>query len=441
MSTIQTLTSPFKPQREKHALVYCRNFKAINDKRSVSHRDKGILLAILAFTTNDKLFQNFDKLDATQLAELAHLSEIALKNLRNWDGRPSTTIITPVVTPAPSRPSSPQGNPSRKESSSSPGIRGGRLAELQAEEGGLEAIVTPQSCDNPLGRQLLAYLGLGDTFPNIPLMSFSRSAKIGENCLNRQQNFCLITGCVGTHNLAHIFPYSSLNPAKAATILTWRFIHIFLGTENTQLLVDELWSKEQGINTPKNGMSIVTTLHTFFDNGAFSLIPIRLTQGANDYLDVECRLYAPDALLHMTMTRDKANVEEQYEFYEDEAPYRVFGESSRKLNDGDMIRITTPDANIYPLPSPVLLFWHRHLWSTLTSAELVTPQSESKREDQRDIDLRRPIPAQERENSDSQIQKIIENEKRFIEFLHRITTPEDFLDSNGGDYSEDYYYL
>ncbi|KAF3147905.1 hypothetical protein TWF569_006012 [Orbilia oligospora] len=87
MAASRDLESSFKPQREKHALIYCKKFKAINDTRLVSNHDKDILLAVLAFTANEKLFKMFDRLSVSHLKELAHLSEITFKNLRNFDGR------------------------------------------------------------------------------------------------------------------------------------------------------------------------------------------------------------------------------------------------------------------------------------------------------------------------------------------------------------------
>ncbi|KAK6511798.1 hypothetical protein TWF481_000704 [Arthrobotrys musiformis] len=473
MSTSKDLTSPFKPLREKQALVYCKIFKAVNDKRLLSHRDKEILLGVLAFTTNEGLFKTFDKLSIFELKELAHLSEIALKNLRNWGGRPATTVTTPQRTPAGSRqgsrPQSPLGSNTEIESPS--GTRRGRIAELQEME--VEPnipVAFDNPSNNPLGLCILNVLGLKENLAWIPASSFSRSGVFGKDCVSRQQGFCAITGGPLSNNqqTAYIFPHSSLNPKTSATALTWRFLQIFLGTTNTELLASELWSEEKGVHTTKNGISIFPTLHTFFDKGKISLIPIRLTQGSHDYLDVEIGLYSDDFVVGRIRVFSNQDVEKQFIFEQGKLPRREIQTSGRDIKDGDMIRITTKDSEQYPLPSPVLLYWHRHLWSTLTSTGLSTPQSENRNDDLKDSTLENRTRTQEPEGSsfddpahdagegssggrhygndgadergpyivdysNKDIQKILEQEARFFNFLRSISTPEDFED----DYSSE----
>ncbi|KAF3902272.1 hypothetical protein ABW20_dc0103185 [Dactylellina cionopaga] len=408
MANSEYLKSPFKPEREKHPVIYCKMFQVINDARLIDHHDKGILLAVLAFTTNNKLFRTFDKLSVSDLKDLANLSEIALKNLRNW------------------------------------------------------------------GIGLLSTLGLLESSPELPSTSLSRSARFGDDCLKRQQGICLLTGTgfSSDQQNAHIFPHSSLNYTKAATSLTWRFILIFLGAANANILADELWSKESGIHTTKNGISFFPNEHGFFDNGKLSLIPVCLTKNHHDYLDVEVGLYSAAPAVEIISTSDKLNVEEQYNLQQDEMPKRAAQDPRRFIKDGDMVRITTPDPLLLPLPSPILLYWHRHLWSTLTSAGLSTPQSGNRREDWRDLSLRKRTSAQRLRNSplggssnsrgegssggvgqgcdgvdepknytDEDLRIFYEREARFLEGLRRLTVPADGCsDGYRTDYSDDYYY-
>ncbi|KAF3121176.1 hypothetical protein TWF703_002024 [Orbilia oligospora] len=324
MAASRDLESSFKPQREKHALIYCKKFKAINDTRLVSNHDKGILLAVLAFTANEKLFKMFDRLSVSHLKELAHLSEITFKNLRNFDGRAGD------------------------DCSDSSEI-GGNTA--------LDMMKISKPCDNPLDLGILASLGLKETFPGIPSKSFSISgATIEDDCILRQQDCCLFSGLrlAGEEQTAHLFPPSSLDTTNAATILTWRFLHIFLGTANTKILSDELWSEE------------------------------KMGSGLNPSGETVQRI----------KSFDKLAVEEQYTFRRGEAPERIFEAPDRYIKDGDTIRITNPDPELLSLPSYILMYWHRHLWSTLTSPGLSKPPHEIAGEDSRDWYFRKRTSAQ-----------------------------------------------
>ncbi|KAF3286129.1 hypothetical protein TWF970_009679 [Orbilia oligospora] len=447
MANSKDLESPFKPQREKHALIYCKKFKAINDIRLVSNHDKGILLAVLAFTANEKLFKMFDRLSVSHLKELAHLSEIALKNLRNFDGRPVTTVVTPqVLTPTGSRSQSPLRGVTGREWSRHTG-----LPEIEGNTA-LDMMKISKPCDNPLGLGILASLGLKETFPGIPSKSFSISgATMEDDCILRQQDCCLFSGLglAGEERTAHLFPPSSLDPTNAATILTWRFLHIFLGTANTKILSGEIWSKEKGIQTTKNGISVFSNEYGYFNRGEVALIPVRLThavQGSYDYLDVQVGLYSAGETVQRIKSFDKLAVEEQYIFRRGEAPERIFEDPGRYIKDGDMIRITTPDPELLPLPSYILMYWRRHLWSTITSAGLSNPPYEIAGEDSRDCYLRKHMSAQPlRINSsdghhgyeeggrdgylvkytDEDLQRIIDQEARFLDFLHEIAVRED----------------
>ncbi|KAK6345397.1 hypothetical protein TWF718_007313 [Orbilia javanica] len=412
METLKKLESPFKTQREAHPDIYCRIFGAINDKRLLDHKHKTLLLAILSFTTNEELFRAFDKLDVPVLEDLARLSETALESLRNWGGRSVTAASTP---------STPPRNP-----------------------------------QHDLGLIVLKHLRLKDAFPGIPGASFSRSARFGRYCNLRQQNLCILTGLRldGSQETAHIFPHSILNPNNSVSLLTWRFIQIFLGTEITKTLVRELWSEEDGIQTAKNGIATYPHIHNFFDKGKISLIPIYLTRGIYDYLDVEVGIYSSEQGPQSICTWDKLSIGEQYTCGDDNLPYRVLETHPRYIKNGDIIRITTPHSISLPLPSPVLLYWHRHLWSTLTSAGLGSSQSESKAEDLKSFlalnNFGEGSSGHRRQgydgacdqdwSDDEVIGEIREREARFIAFLEKITVPEDFVDDYDGNNSDDYYY-
>ncbi|KAF3311296.1 hypothetical protein TWF173_008442 [Orbilia oligospora] len=413
MTNSKDLESTFKPQREKHALIFCKKFKAINDTRLVSNHDKGILLAVLAFTSNEKLFKMFDRLSVSHLKELAHLAEIALKNLRNLDGRPVTTVVTPqVLTPTGSRSQSPLRGVTGREWSRHTG-----LPEI-GENTALDMMKISKPCDNPLGLGILASLGLRETFPGIPSKSFSTSgATIEDDCILRQQDCCLFSG---------------------------------LGLA--------------GIQTTKNGICVFSNEYNYFNRGEVALIPVRLThavQGSYDYLDVQVGLYSAGETVQRIKSFDKLSVEEQYIFRRGEAPERIFEDPGRYIKDGDMIRITTPDPELLPLPSYILMYWHRHLWSTLTSAGLSNLPYEIAGEDSRDWYLRKRMNSQPlRSNSsdghhgyeesgrdgylvkytDEDLQKIIDQEARFLDFLHEIAVPEDDFEGHDTDYSDDYYY-
>ncbi|KAF3155110.1 hypothetical protein TWF788_006455 [Orbilia oligospora] len=440
MASSRDLESPFKPQREKHALIYCKKFKAINDTKLVSNHDKGILLAVLAFKQR-KIIQN-----------------IALKNLRNFDGRPATTVVTPqVLSPAGSRSQSPLR-----------GVTEGgwsRHTELP-ESGGhtaLDMMKIYKPYDNPLGLGILTSLGLKETFPGIPSKSFSISgATIEDDCILRQQDCCPFfgLGLAGEERTANLFPLSSLDPTNDTTILIWRFLHILLGTANKKYILDELWSEEKGIQTTKNGTSVFSNEYGYFNRGEIALIPVRLThaQDSYDYLNVQVGLYSAGETVQRTKSFDKFAVGEQYIFRRGEAPERIFEDPGCYIKDGNIIKITTPDPELLPLPSYVLMYWHRHLWSTLASAGLSRPPHEIAGEDSRDWYLRKRMSAQPlRSNSsdghhgyeegrrdgypvaytDEDLQTIIDQETRFLDFLYEISVPENDFGGHGTDYSDE----
>ncbi|KAK6501443.1 hypothetical protein TWF481_009281 [Arthrobotrys musiformis] len=65
--------------------------------------------------------------------------------------------------------------------------------------------------------------------------------------------------------------------------------------------------------------------------------------------------------------------EEQLIINEDAGTYeRVSLNTWRRLSDGDIIRIATPDREL-PLPSETLLFWHHYVWQILGSSALNKP--------------------------------------------------------------------
>ncbi|KAF3157729.1 hypothetical protein TWF751_002215 [Orbilia oligospora] len=107
------------------------------------------------------------------------------------------------------------------------------------------------------------------------------------------------------------------------------------------------------------------------------------------------------------------------------------------------------------------MYWHRHLWSTLTSAGLSKPPHEIAGEDSRDWYFRKRTSAQPLGSNssdghhdyeeggrdgyllrytDEDLQRIIDQEARFLDFLHEIAVPEDDFEGHGTDYSDDYYY-
>ncbi|KAF3220064.1 hypothetical protein TWF106_006811 [Orbilia oligospora] len=429
MASSRDLESPFKPQREKHAPIYCKKFKAINDTKLVSNHDKGILLAVLAFKQR-KIIQNEFR----------------------WTAGDDCSDSSGTVT--------------RRESFSESLARCYRGGMEQTYGTAREWRTYSVGYDENIQTiclGILTSLGLKETFPGIPSKSFSISgATIEDDCILRQQDCCPFfgLGLAGEERTANLFPLSSLDPTNDTTILIWRFLHILLGTANKKYILDELWSEEKGIQTTKNGTSVFSNEYGYFNRGEIALIPVRLThaQDSYDYLNVQVGLYSAGETVQRTKSFDKFAVGEQYIFRRGEAPGRIFEDPGYYIKDGNIIKITTPDPELLPLPSYVLMYWHRHLWSTLASAGLSRPPHEIAGEDSRDWYLRKRMSAQPlRSNSsdghhgyeegrrdgypvaytDEDLQTIIDQETRFLDFLYEISVPENDFGGHGTDYSDE----
>ncbi|KAF3901576.1 hypothetical protein ABW21_db0202840 [Orbilia brochopaga] len=338
------------------------------------YRDQALALqALMSHTTNETLFNQFTELSQNELKNLAKLTLIGLKNLRNYSGRPATTVDTPPTTPV----QSPATSPARGR----PGSPGPSHQRVKAIREGTPAI-PPSSTSTPDLYQIVnviakGLLGIKNTVPDLPDKALGRSSSFAADCKTRQEGYCAITSVEmdDIDETAHIFPHSSLNQNKDYTMITWLFIVIILGESLRDKLVKELFTESKGIHTPSNGMCMDVSLHRRYDTGLFVLVPVQWPFGETDCLEVRYVCHSDMDNMRILMTYLPLAPNEQVLLDEDRNLSRRRLEAPRQLQNGDIIRLYTKDPTGLPLPSPFLLFFHEYFWKVLGYSGLQGPRA------------------------------------------------------------------
>ncbi|EPS37885.1 hypothetical protein H072_8355 [Dactylellina haptotyla CBS 200.50] len=370
------LTTPFVPIRRENPEVFFHAVDHLETSTMVECYEKCVLQGIAMSTTNLDLLKIIPNLDPPQLRELAQLSMIALKNLRNWSGRPSSAINSPnassTTTPTGARPAGTSPSfmsavisrlrvlrESRESSEDdSTGLSGPFPLPLGTyipkNSSRLQLSAFAKSLRHRKASCIIQRLGITREDPRLPSKvrrdtDYTDYTKV---CELREQERCLITGetAVGDE-IAPIFPFPILQDDNPGYQHTWRFIVILLG-ENmrdtlVKLLVDEFWG------------------------GAHTCEWNALSKSPPFYLDVRCNRHLT-ADQTLPFVKYPADPNEQFIFDSEEGHQRNFTDESRSLNDGDTIRIASPDDET-PLPSETLLFWNVYVWRILGAVALTGP--------------------------------------------------------------------
>ncbi|EPS40123.1 hypothetical protein H072_6058 [Dactylellina haptotyla CBS 200.50] len=349
----EKLRSPFTPSRTRHPRIFQQLFDHIQYTPKLNHSEKRVLKSLISHTPNEKLFLNFRILNGTRLKILHDLAVAALKNLRNALSRSSSVSDTsgtqsPTVTET-NYPTSPQDL---------------HVTEAQALE-------------------LLRLFEMKDDDIKLPTENSAGDAEFAQLCIERERFMCLVTSFDSAFSchVAHIFPFSCLNLANMINGLTWQFLILFLGEENRSLLISKVFTEDNNIHSPQNGLTLLLALHNFYDMGAFCLVPVKRSIGAYTgyFLEVKYTLYADIDALTATVSLTPEDPNDQCQLDPQGFPIirnKLQVKEKRDLEHGDRIRISTPDPEIMPLPSQTLLFWQELFWNLWGDCGLGTAASD-----------------------------------------------------------------
>ncbi|KAK6332426.1 hypothetical protein TWF696_003141 [Orbilia brochopaga] len=364
MAEPESFTNPFRTQRELHPVKFSNLLSYLESLPYIIPRDRLALQVFITYSTNPILFDRLRSLNINQMKELAMLTIIGLKNLRNMGGRPASTVATPITTPVSSPAASPSGSPQSNKS-----LRESFLAE----QAGKSSPILPPPKTLGIADTILDLFEITNPHPNLPRKGLGRASAFKEGCKIRQENRCAITSSSrSTTQSAHIFPFSALDYTKRHNAITWRFLVLFLGEKKRDELVNELQSDKSGIHTTANGISVASDIHSVYDQGYITIVPLHRPIGDRRYMDVYIHALNTQATLRGLATYHRVAPDQQYLVNEDTGVVLMGAElpQGRNITHATQIRLGTVDPDLYPLPSPLLLFWHRHLWQSLTAIGL-----------------------------------------------------------------------
>ncbi|KAF3912116.1 hypothetical protein ABW21_db0204843 [Orbilia brochopaga] len=351
MASIEKLKSPFVPVRITHPVLYSRFINYLDDLFEISFDEKLALESVISHTTNESFFKIVCQMKRLQLCELVELAQfclVALKNLRNYGGRPALTLETPALSPFGSPPSNATDNQIRAESATKP----------------------PARLSSPLfqiGTKLCVIFNIKEPVPLILDNQPARQRELSDSCKLRQQLRCAVSGLelYDGDETTHLFPFSALRNLRGVSKITWIFMSLFLGEELRNELVKELTSETSGIHTAKNGIRVDGYIQTRYNRGLLSLVPLNRPKNDIQHMDVRFSCYSTKDYITMMQTLIPKDPADQLIFGDEGAEVRRILPQTRPLRDGDVLRFFTPDPAQLPLPSSLLLFWHQHLWKTL----------------------------------------------------------------------------
>ncbi|KAK6527629.1 hypothetical protein TWF694_004612 [Orbilia ellipsospora] len=308
------LKSPFEPVSSRHPKLYIQWMGMIRDKTEITWKEKTVLKALLSNTTNEKLFYGLSKLPVEHLRQLSKLALTAINNLKNTRGRPSTNPNTPEKSqnksPAPKvaedtvMGDAPQTGSSGQQKSGPTSLSAG-IVRSEGATVSYSDIFTVLQIDNDL--------------PNPPLKKPVRSDKMGKLSTERDY-LCLFTlMTLGSSEMKHIFPFSSLSIGDKTKALTWQFFTLFLSAENRADIVKNVYTAADKLNTPKNGLTLDLMSHLRFGKGWIAYLPIRkhsIGDRGDFMLDVQYTCYCSPYSLVCTTTLAPQEPEEQVIFEE-----------------------------------------------------------------------------------------------------------------------------
>ncbi|KAJ6259251.1 hypothetical protein Dda_6150 [Drechslerella dactyloides] len=337
----EDVLTPFRTERESHPIKFSRLIDYLDGLPYILPRDRLMIHAFLKYTTNEFFYDRFRLLSTAQLNDLAMISGIGLKNLRNWGGRPSSALSSPMASATGSPTGSPASSPRKGKAAMSPSLLTSVLAETAGQSSSEPELQKPT-----LGQDLLKIFGVAEIDPKLPTTGLARSPA------------------------AHIFPHSALDFSKYRNKITWTFLALFLGEQKRDILAKELHSESNGIHTCANGLALAPEVHIPYDQGYFSLVPFRRLAETPYFLDVQIHAFSTKESIGNVKIEHQADLDKQYTLDDGKPKMNDVSGAFLRAEHGFKLRLGTADPELYPLPSSTLLFWHHHLWRVLIAAGL-----------------------------------------------------------------------
>lgn len=117
----------------------------------------------------------------------------------------------------------------------------------------------------------------GSTAESSPPLLSRRNKDLSEECKERDQHACVITGCKSSDGFsieaAHILPYALAKEAACRKLRFWSMLEIFFGVEHTDHIFDVTATN---LDTLWNVVSLHNSIHSMYDNGRLVLVPMTL---------------------------------------------------------------------------------------------------------------------------------------------------------------------
>ncbi|KAF3933857.1 hypothetical protein ABW19_dt0201853 [Dactylella cylindrospora] len=361
------VANPFVPPRAAHPKYLANNLDHLDGLTGITLSEKHAIRAVLLYTTNPKLLTKFKSIQSDDLKDLAQLALEGLKCLRGWGGRPpsltNTPKATPTASPAVNSPTTPVPP---------------RVKTLRSESAGGGEVSSPGP-PSSLGATILAILDMKESTPEFSnTEEVMRSPNYSASCKERDGYYCAITRLSSDHGLqtAHIFPFSAINPGTARGVITWRFLAILLGEKLRDLILKGITSQAAGIHTPANRICLAASVHSLFDRGTLSIIPISKQDKEEPYyLDVQLAFYTDPGTAAGSNNYRPRSVDKQCSFDDKGIPTSLRNQKPvGPLEDGTVVRLTTHDPSGLPLPSAMLFQWRDYIWGVIGAAGLSETQ-------------------------------------------------------------------
>lgn len=225
---------------------------------------------------------------------------------------------------------------------------------------------------------LFHLLSIASPFPTGPSVDATtpgdrakRSVRLSRDCLKRQNGSCPLTTRIGNSlETAHIIPHSVASMSRQDTAF-WLLLAITLGPALRDHLYSLIYDTKSYSTT--NGLALDASMHRYFDAGTFVLLPAFDTPfdpASTDQLDVTFNWRSSSENLETCFTRLPPDPASQVSKNPQGKFNPTFAPQARRIDDGDVFRLFTDDAQRLPLPHPFLLSLHALLWRMIGSSGL-----------------------------------------------------------------------
>jgi hypothetical protein len=210
--------------------------------------------------------------------------------------------------------------------------------------------------------------------------------KAAKNLAKQRDNFrCVLTGD-GSVEVAHIYPYGSLKIKEKDTFglrhTFWNHLKFFWPEEKVAAWAEDVFPQgisEIGIERVYNLISLTPTAHNDWDQGAFALKPISMS---DDKTTLKVQFFwqkkqkDTQAAMSLLTTPFSTKDLDQNEGAFNNGIVRLFNCRDKRIQSGDFFELKTDDVIARPLPSFKLLEMQWFLTRVVGMAGAAVPYDE-----------------------------------------------------------------